>query len=255
MTTSTLRHIANAGPLAAAVLVASCAAPPPAAPPPPRAVTVIPPKPMPPRGAAEGQAIPPVGPDGTRQTVNARLSVAQTTWNVRSALNVAALNCLKPAHADILVGYKAFLKTQAKALTATNRAVDQEFKTRYGSGYIVPREKFMTQVYNYFALPPTRDAFCDASLSVAREAGAIKKGELDAFAARNLPRLEAVYEAYFREYEAYRAALATWQAAYGSSRGYGAAVAGPTQSIAVSAQAASAASASGAYGPAEVSQR
>ena len=128
----------------AAALVAACgpkSAPPP--PPPPVAapapVVYIPPRPLPPLGASAGLFVPPVGPDGVRQTINAKLTPAQTIWNVRSAYNVAALNCLKAEHAEILTHYKTFLKNQAKGLKAANTAVDADFRKRYGSAFIRPR--------------------------------------------------------------------------------------------------------------------
>ncbi|MBA3054714.1 MAG: hypothetical protein FP826_07230 [Sphingomonadales bacterium] len=210
------KQAATAGSLGMAALLASCATKAPPPPPPPPITVVIPPKPVPPRGAADNFTVPAIGADGVRQTVNAHLSAAQTTWNLRSALNVAALNCVRAEDADILAGYKSLLKEHGKSLTTANKALDQEFRQKYGSAYIAPRERYMTQVYNYFALPPTRERFCTAARAVAREAATVKKGELEAFAARSLPQLESVYEAFFQDYEKYRHDLAAWQAQYGA---------------------------------------
>lgn len=153
---------------------------------------------------------------GVRQTVNAGISSAQTTWNLRSAYNVAALNCLDPKHAQIVVNYRAFLKTQLKPLAAANKAVDAEFKTKFGPRFIPPREAYMTQVYNYFALPPTLPSFCDAALAMSAEAATIKPADLDGFSARALPQIEAVFLQFYRSYEQYKDDLAGWQAKYTS---------------------------------------
>lgn len=158
--------------------------------------------------------VPALGPDGIRQTVNAHLTPAQTTWNMRSAFNVAALNCMDPVHAAILPAYKSFLKNQVRPLSATNRAIDAEFRGRYGPSYVVPREAYMTQVYNYFALPPAQSAFCDTALAISQESLLVPPSELDAFAARTLPRLEAVFDAFYRTYEKYRIDSALWDAQY-----------------------------------------
>jgi hypothetical protein len=136
-------------------------------------------------------------------------------WNLRSAYNVAALNCPEPAFGEIVVNYRAFLKAHAKALTAFNRKVDAEFKAKYGAGYIAPREKFMTEVYNHYALPPTLTAFCKAVLAVSRDAVALKSADLEAFSTRSLPNVEIVFDDFYRRYGAYRAALANWTARYG----------------------------------------
>ncbi len=183
------------------------------APPPPVAV-VIPPQPMPPRGAAPTLVPPPLNAFGVRQTVNTAVSPAQTTWNLRSAYNVAALNCLEPKHEQIVINYRAFLKTQAKPLTAANKAVDQEFKAKHGARFIPPREAYMTQVYNYFALPPTLPSFCDAALAMSIEAATVKPADLGTFSARSLPNIEQVFLQFYRSYDQYRVDLAAWQAKY-----------------------------------------
>jgi len=159
--------------------------------------------------------IPAVQFDGVRHTVNYALTPAQTTWNMRSALNVAALNCLEPEYDPILQGYKALLKNQARGLSAANKTLESEFRQKYGAGFRDVLDGYMTQVYNYFALPPARKALCDTSLAVAQESLLVAPADLDSFAARSLPRIEAVYEDFFRAYEQFRLDVARWDAAYG----------------------------------------
>jgi hypothetical protein len=201
--------------LTVSVVLAGCAkTPPPPPPPPPPPVVVVPPQPQPPNGASTNLAVPPLDTFGVRHTVNTGLSSVQTTWNLRSAYNVAALNCLDPKYAQIVVNYRAFLKTNAKKLTAVNKAVDQEFKSKFGAKFIPPREAYMTQVYNYFALPPTLPAFCDAALLMSNEAQPVTSDQLDSFAARALPAIELVFLQFYRSYDQYRTDLAGWQAKY-----------------------------------------
>src|ERR1700712_2891978 len=169
-------------------------------PPPPLAVA-IPPRPYPPVGAPSRMTIPTLGVAGVRQTGNAHLTPNQPVWNFRSAYNVAALNCLRREDADIVVGYRAFLKKHARALTAANRGVDTEFKGRYGTRFVAPRESYMTQVYNYFANPVTLRAFCDASLGMSRAAQLVPSAELQNFSLAELPKIEQVFEAFFPAYE------------------------------------------------------
>lgn len=73
----------------------------------------------------------------------------------------------------------------------------------------------MTQVYNYFALPPAIDNFCAVAFSVSQEAMAVDSADLDSFAERALPRVEAVFEDFFRAFEQYRVDLAAWNSKYG----------------------------------------
>lgn len=184
--------------------------PPPIAPPP----VVIPPRPYPPVGAPANMAIPALGTDGVRMTVNAHLTPTQALWNFRSAYNVAALNCQRPEHAEIVVGYRAFLKKHARGLQAANRGVDSEFKAKYGARFVPSREAYMTQVYNYFANPVTLRAFCDASLTMSRDAQLVAPADLPTFGTAELPKLEQIFEAFFRAYEQYRIDAANWDAKY-----------------------------------------
>lgn len=231
-----MRNLAGFGlVLAGAAALAACgpkSTPPPPPPPAPAApmIVYIPPRPLPPLGASAGVAVPPIGANGLRQTINTGISPAQTVWNLRSAYNVAALNCLKPEHADILVGYKKFLTVHKKGLTAANRTVDAEFRKRHGTSWIRPREAYMTQVYNHYAFPPTIAKFCDAALVMARESMTLKPAELAAFSQRNLPRLDTVFEGFYQSYEQYRADAAAWDAKYAPKAGAssaGGTVAGP----------------------------
>ncbi len=209
--------------LPAAVLaaaLASCAAPtppPPPPPPPPPAKPYIPPppKPQPPAGASDHLTVPPLDASGLRQSVNRNITPTQMVWNLRSAFNVAALNCSDPKHAEILPRYKVFLKTYAKPLTAANKKVDAEFKGRYGAKFTAPREAYMTSVYNHFALPPAMNEFCNAALVVSGDMAGVKPTELEAFALRSLPSIEVVYDDFYRRYEMYRSDLAEWNARYG----------------------------------------
>jgi hypothetical protein len=175
---------------------------------------IIPPRPYPPLGAPPSLIPPQVGPDGIRETVNARLTPMQTVWNLRSAYNVAALNCLKPEHAEIVVNYRAFLRKNARALTAANRGVDADFRARHGAAFVRPREAYMTRVYNYFAYPATIAGFCDAALAMSRASLLVKPGELPAFSTAELPKLEAVFDSFFRAYDQYRIDAANWDARY-----------------------------------------
>ncbi|MGE8142015.1 hypothetical protein ACQKOE_08570 [Novosphingobium sp. NPDC080210] len=197
-------------------MVAACAPkpPPPPPPPPPAPVVYIPPRPLPPLGAAPGLVVPPLGIDGVRVTINTGITPAQTVWNLRSAYNVAALNCLAPEHADILVGYKQFLTTHKKALATANKTVDSEYKKRFGTAWIRPREAYMTQVYNYYAYPATVTKFCDAALIMARESMTLKSADLPSFAQRNLAFLDTVFQQFFLAYEQYLADAAAWDAKY-----------------------------------------
>ncbi|OJW73892.1 MAG: hypothetical protein BGO57_02485 [Sphingomonadales bacterium 63-6] len=172
--------------------------------------------------------IPVLGVDGVRQTVNAHLDPLETVWNFRSALNVAALNCLDARYQPILDGYKTLLAKQGKRLSKVNADLDKQYRKEFGAGAKATRarEAYMTQVYNYFALPPARQYFCDAALQISQDALATPPADLDAFALAGLPRIEAAFEQFFQEMEKYRIAVADWDNKYGAV--YGSAAGGAT---------------------------
>ena len=188
--------------------------PPPPPPPPPPIIVYIPPRPTPPLGASPLFKVPPLGLDGTRQNINTKIGPVQTVWNLRSAYNVAALDCLRPEHAEILVGYKRFLKIYKVGLLKANRGVDADYRKRFGTAFIRPREAYMTQVYNYYAFPPTLPNFCDAALAMARESMTLKPLGLTAFAQRYVPQFDLVYENFYRSYDQYKSDAAAWDAKY-----------------------------------------
>ncbi|MCJ2180284.1 hypothetical protein MTR64_17055 [Novosphingobium sp. 2580] len=196
--------------------LSGCAAPPPPPPPPPPPVAVVPPMPVPPMGAPLEMTIPPHDADGSRHTVNSGISTSQAVWNLRSAYNVAALNCVEAEYAPILAGYKRFLGVYAKSLAAANREIDASFRTQHkGRAAIVARESYQTQVYNFFALPPVDAEFCKAAMELTTELETVDAGQFNTYSFVGLAKMEAPFKAFFDSYEKYKADLAAWQARYG----------------------------------------
>ena len=192
--------------------------PPPPPPPPP--VVVIPVRPQPPMGAPNSIVVPPLGVDGKRVTTNAGLNPDQIVWNMRSALNVAALDCNQPQYTEIQAGYRAMLRTHAKRLATANRGVDTGFRARFGAGFVRHRETYLTRVYNFYAFPPVLPKFCDAALLVIRDVAPVSSLQLHNYAALSMPRLDKVYEDFYRDYAKYQIDAAAWDARYGQRSYY-----------------------------------
>jgi hypothetical protein len=154
-------------------------------------------------------------------TLNKGLNKEETLWHLRSGWNVAALNCTGATEEPILAGYTAFLKKYERKLRATNTALDAQYRRELGTRAegVKGRELVSTQVYNYFALPGARSGFCDAALAMSNEFLASAPDDADAFAATQLPKLEAVFERFFDEYDKYRVESAAWDARYGAMFG------------------------------------
>lgn len=196
-------------------------APPPPPPPPPPPAEVVPFRPIPPMGAAYVMDVPQLGPDGRRMTVLGNPSPDELTWYFRSAWNVAALNCTGPAYQPILDGYSAFIKSHARPLKQANDRIDATYRKEYkvARDAIKAREKTMTTVYNYFALPPARTGFCQSALGVANQALATPKYDPVAFAAANFSAMTVPFDQFFTAYEQYQRDSAAWDARYGARYG------------------------------------
>ncbi|WP_086616973.1 hypothetical protein [Erythrobacter tepidarius] len=210
---------------ASAALLAACATPPPPPPPPPPApppvVETVPYRPLPPGGAHYVMNIPPRGPDGRRVTVNSGISNDHLVWHLRSAWNVAALNCLAPEYEPILEGYRGFLTRNARTLKAVNDRIEAEYLKKHKNkrAAMVARDGQVTQVYNFFALPAARAGFCRAALDMANRALAAPPTNPLAFAQENFDGLLVPFETFFDEYEAYQRASAEWDAKWGAQYG------------------------------------
>jgi hypothetical protein len=214
--------------LAGAALLAGCAAktplpPPPPPPPPPPApvVEAVPYRPLPPGGAHYVMNMPSRGPDGQRVTVNSNLNDDQLVWNLRSAWNVAALNCLAPEYEPILTGYRAFLSKNVRALKAVNDRIEKTYTSRHKvrRDAMVARDGYTTQVYNFFAEPAARAGFCRAALDMANRAATAPASDPLTFARANFAGLLQPFEQFFDEYEAYQRASAEWDAKWGALYG------------------------------------
>ena len=162
-------------------------------------------------------AVPPLGPDGQYRTINYGVGADEALWNMRSALNVAALGCRGAEDAVLTVNYNTLLRTRRAALAAALKAVEARFRAEQGPKWQDAQDRHMTRVYNFFAAPPAQQQFCAIAAAVSEEVKAVPVAELPAYAATALRRLEAPFTEVFRTVDTYRRALAAWQARYATS--------------------------------------
>lgn len=183
---------------------------------PPIIPSPVPPMPVPPSGAAVGMYIPPTEASGERPTPNRGLGIDESIWHFRSAYNVAALNCMSPAHRHLADDYNRFIAAQRTRLTEANKAVDAEFIRRYpGTNGLRVRDTHMTDIYNYFALPPVTSGFCDLMLKKAVEAQSVSDAQLGEFSKTALGEIDDLFIDFYDAYERYQRRLADWKALYG----------------------------------------
>lgn len=200
--------------------VAACqSAPPPVIVPPPVIIpppVVIPPVPVPPLNAAVGLTIPPIDVDGTRSSPNKNLNSEETIWHLRSSYNVSALLCQGTSWGQIATNYNAFINKHERRLRTSNRAIEDQFqKQNRGEAGRRDRDTHITALYNYFALPPVKNRFCNSMLLHSNEMAALSSEDILLYAQVRLPEIDAIFIDFYDSYEAYERALADWNAAYG----------------------------------------
>lgn len=178
--------------------------------PPPPPVAAPRPMPKPPLGAAANLTIPVATPDGGYATPNRALSADAAIWHLRSALNVAALQCNVADPTGVAL-YNRLLKTHAARFTAAHKALEAEYR-RGGGDWQDRFDDAMTRVYNYFAQPPVRDQFCATALPMLAQVADLPAGGIDGFAAPGIASLDQPFVDFFRTYDRYRVELAAWHA-------------------------------------------
>ncbi|MEP7349115.1 MAG: hypothetical protein ABI668_04085 [Sphingorhabdus sp.] len=198
--------------------VAACApTPAPVPPPPPIVVPPPPPPPMPlpPGGASATMTIPPLGFDGIRVTPNRFLSSDEFIWHFRSAINVAALHCQGPVWGQIATEYNKFIVLHKKRLSKASKTIDREYIARYpGENGLRVRDTKMTDLYNYFALPPVKPEYCDAALRKVVEVNLVPSTTLHEYSNGALAEIDGIFIRFFDAYVQYERDLADWNLRY-----------------------------------------
>jgi hypothetical protein len=158
---------------------------------------------------------PEIEADGQRESVNRKISVNQIVWNLRSAYTVAALDCQNPRNAAILPNYRHFLERNASVLKSVYDQMDHDFRQKYGRGGETLRDDYLTVLYNHYALPPTKDEFCDVVEQALVDGIDVAPQDLGNYAAVKVPLIEKVFDDFYDRYDKYRNALAEWEEKYG----------------------------------------
>jgi hypothetical protein len=103
---------------------------------------------------------------------------AHLLWNMRSGLNVAALQCQFSPILQTVPNYNSILNQHAKELTAAYKTLGGYFKRTGGKTWQTQLDQYTTKTYNGFSTMHAQLSFCDTAASIGREALERPKGEL-----------------------------------------------------------------------------
>ena len=103
---------------------------------------------------------------------------AHLLWNMRSGLNVAALQCQFSPILRAVPNYNNMLNQHAKELTAAYKALGGYFKRTGGKAWQTALDQYTTKTYNGFSTMHAQLSFCETAAAIGREALSRPKGEL-----------------------------------------------------------------------------
>ena len=114
---------------------------------------------------------------------------AHMLWNLRSGLNVAALQCQFSPYLRTVDTYNAVINNHSRELAAAYTALEGYFRRVGGRGGAGNFDRYSTQTYNNFSTLQAQYAFCQTAARIGKEALAAPRGELARFASERMREL------------------------------------------------------------------
>jgi hypothetical protein len=116
---------------------------------------------------------------------------AHLLWNLRSGLNVAALQCQFSPYLRTVPNYNALLAHHNRELAAAYTVLEGYFRRVGGRNGPRNFDLYSTQTYNGFSAFNAQYGFCQTAARIGREALAIPKGQFGQLAANRMREFRA----------------------------------------------------------------
>ncbi len=116
---------------------------------------------------------------------------ANAVWNVRAALNIAALQCQFSPFLATVKNYNDLLKQHGEEITGAQVTMIAHFKRYDGARAANNFDQYTTRTYNSYSTLDAQYSFCDAAALVGRQLLTIPKGQLGAIAKIDNPIMRA----------------------------------------------------------------
>lgn len=144
-----------------------------------------------------GQALPGANADELR---------AALAWNLRAALNVAALQCEFEPTLLTRINYNAILKDHAIELANSLGTVEKYFNRTYKNKKQaqVEFDKFGTRVYSGFSTVSGQLSFCQTAASIGHDALFTKRGQFGELAQDRMKELRASLQPWGEQFRVTR---------------------------------------------------
>ena len=116
---------------------------------------------------------------------------AHMLWNLRSGLNVAALQCQFSPFLRTVPNYNAILAHHNRELAAAYTALEGYFRRVAGRDGPRRFDLYSTQTYNGFSAAEAQLGFCQTASRIGKEALATPKGQFGQLAANRMREFRA----------------------------------------------------------------
>lgn len=103
---------------------------------------------------------------------------ANLIWNLRSSLNVAALNCQFWPTAMTVDNYNDILLHHADELNTAYEGLKAYFRRTQGNSWQSRMDEYTTSMYQSYILVGAQRSFCHAAAQIGRDALSRPKGQL-----------------------------------------------------------------------------
>lgn len=116
---------------------------------------------------------------------------AHLLWNLRSGLNVAALQCQFSPFLRTVDSYNTFINQHARELQAAYDALQAYFRRAGARAPGGSFDRYSTQTYNNFSTLQAQFGFCQTAARIGKETLRVRRGELGQFAATRMRELRS----------------------------------------------------------------
>jgi hypothetical protein len=125
------------------------------------------------------------------RAMTAAETAAHAVWSLRSALNVAALQCQFSPFLATVRNYNDLLKQHDSEFANAYKALETHFRRHDGAAGRRTFDSFTTRMYNSFSALDAQISFCGEAGRIGREALAVPHGDVRNFAIAAVQRLRA----------------------------------------------------------------
>lgn len=116
---------------------------------------------------------------------------ANAVWNLRAALNIAALQCQYSPYLATVRLYNEIQKQDADEFDRAKSTMMAHFR-RYGGGHAETTfDQYTTKTYNAYSTLDAQLAFCDRAAIIGREVLAVRQGQLATIALDRVAQVRA----------------------------------------------------------------